>query len=49
VGAPVVGIGLGSLGVAVAVGVVYGLVLLVGGMGVWMRAVIGVDPIARRC
>ena len=44
VGAPLLGARLGSLGVAVALGVVYGVVLAAVGMGFWMRLVLGVDP-----
>ena len=43
-GAPLVGIGLGSLAVAAGVGLVYGLVLMVVGMGFWMRVVLGMEP-----
>lgn len=44
VGVPILGLSLGSLGVAVGLGVVYGIVLMVGGMLFWMRAVIGIEP-----
>jgi hypothetical protein len=35
---------LGSIGLAVAAGFVYGLVLMIGGMVFWMRMVIGMEP-----
>lgn len=44
VGVPLVGLGLGSIGVAVGLGIVYGVVLMVGGMAFWMRTVIGMEP-----
>lgn len=44
VAAPLVGLGLGSIAVAAAVGLVYGLVLMVVGMGFWMRVVLGMEP-----
>jgi len=44
VGAPLVGLGLGSTVVATAVGLGYGIVLMVGGMAFWMRGVIGMEP-----
>lgn len=44
VGAPLVGLSLGSIGVAVGVGFVYGVALMVGGMVFWLRLVIGVEP-----
>jgi len=44
VGVPLVGLGLGSLAVAVGLGVAYGIVLMIGGMVFWMRAVIGLEP-----
>jgi len=44
VGAPLVGLSLGSIGVAVGVGLAYGIVLMVGGMAFWMRTVIGMEP-----
>jgi hypothetical protein len=44
VGAPLLGLGFGSLMVAVGLGLVYGIVLMIGGMVVWMRMVIGMDP-----
>jgi hypothetical protein len=44
VGAPLVGLGLDSLGVAVAVGLAYGVVLGVVGMAFWMRGVMGMEP-----
>jgi hypothetical protein len=44
VGAPVAGVEFESVAVAVGVGLVYGIVLMVGGMVFWMRAVIGMEP-----
>ncbi|WP_435064651.1 hypothetical protein [Halobaculum sp. EA56] len=44
VGVPLVGLSLGSIAVAVVLGVVYGLVLMVVGMVGWMRMVIGMEP-----
>ena len=44
VGVPVIGLSLGSIGVAVGLGVVYGLVLMIGGIAFWMRGVIGMEP-----
>ncbi|VTT86353.1 hypothetical protein DM2_2391 [Halorubrum sp. DM2] len=44
VGVPLVGLSLGSIGVAVGLGLVYGLVLMIGGMMFWMRIVIGMEP-----
>ncbi|MFB6227882.1 MAG: hypothetical protein ABEH88_04755 [Halobacteriales archaeon] len=44
VGGPVVGVGFESIAVAVGVGLLYGVVLMIGGMAFWMRAVIGMDP-----
>jgi hypothetical protein len=43
-GLPLVGLGLGSLAAAAVLGLVYGLVLMVVGMGLWMRLVIGMEP-----
>jgi hypothetical protein len=44
-GVPALGIvDLGSIGLAVAAGFVYGLVLMIGGMVFWMRMVIGMEP-----
>ena len=44
-GVPALGVvNLGSIGLAVAAGFVYGLVLMIGGMVFWMRAVIGMEP-----
>lgn len=42
-GVPLLGLSLGSLGVAIGLGVVYGLLLMVGGMMFWMRIVIGME------
>ncbi|MEZ3117143.1 hypothetical protein RYH80_14605 [Halobaculum sp. MBLA0147] len=44
VAAPLVGLGLGSIAIAAAVGLVYGLVLMIVGMGFWMRVVLGMEP-----
>jgi len=44
VGVPLIGLSLGSLGVAIGLGLVYGIVLMIGGMMFWMRMVIGMEP-----
>lgn len=44
VGAPLVGLSLGSIGVAIGVGFGYGVALMIGGMVFWLRLVIGVEP-----
>jgi hypothetical protein len=44
VGVPAVGLDLGSIAVAVGLGLVYGIVLMIGGMMFWMRTVIGMEP-----
>lgn len=44
VGAPLVGLNLGSIAVAVGLGLVYGIILMIGGMVFWMRMVIGMEP-----
>lgn len=44
VGAPLVGLNLGSPAVAVGLGLVYGIILMIGGMVFWMRMVIGMEP-----
>ena len=44
VGVPVVGLNLGSIAVAVGLGLVYGIFLMIGGMVFWMRMVLGMDP-----
>jgi hypothetical protein len=44
VGVPLVGLSLGSVGVATGLGFLYGVVLMVGGMVFWLRLVIGVEP-----
>jgi len=44
VGVPLVGLSLGSIGVAIGLGLVYGIVLMIGGMVFWMRFVIGMYP-----
>lgn len=44
-GVPALGvIDMGSIGLAVAAGFVYGIVLMIGGMVFWMRMVIGMEP-----
>ena len=44
VGVPLIGLSLGSLAVAVGLGLVYGIVLMIGGMMFWMRMIIGMEP-----
>jgi len=44
VGVPLLGVSLGSIGVAIGLGLVYGLALMIGGMMFWMRMVIGIEP-----
>jgi hypothetical protein len=44
VGIPLIGLSLDSLAVAAGLGLVYGIVLMIGGMVFWMRAVIGIEP-----
>lgn len=44
VGVPAIGLDLGSIGAAVGLGLVYGIVLMIGGMAFWMRMVIGMEP-----
>jgi hypothetical protein len=44
VGAPALGVELDAIGVATALGLVYGIVLMIGGMVFWMRTVIGIEP-----
>lgn len=44
VGVPLLGLDLGSIAVAVGLGLVYGVVLMIGGMAFWMRLVIGMEP-----
>jgi hypothetical protein len=44
VGVPLIGLDLGSIVVAVGLGLVYGVVLMIGGMMFWMRLVIGMEP-----
>lgn len=43
VGVPLLGLSLGSLGIAIALGVVYGLILMVGGMVFWLKMIIGME------
>lgn len=44
VGVPLIGLRLGSVGVAIGLGLVYGIVLMIGGMMFWMRTIIGMEP-----
>jgi hypothetical protein len=44
VGVPLLGLELTAIGVAVGLGLVYGIILMIGGMAFWMRTVIGMDP-----
>jgi len=44
VGVPLVGLSLGSVAVATGLGLVYGIILMVGGMVFWMRTVLGMEP-----
>jgi len=44
VGVPLLGLSLGSVAIAVGLGLVYGVVLMIGGMVFWMRLIIGMDP-----
>ena len=44
VGVPLIGLSLGSIGVAIGLGIVYGIVLMIGGMMFWMRMIIGMEP-----
>lgn len=44
VGVPLLGFDLDSIAVAVGFGLVYGLVLMIGGMVFWMRTIIGIEP-----
>lgn len=44
IGVPLVGLSLGSLGTAVGLGIAYGIVLMLVGMVLWMRMVIGMEP-----
>jgi hypothetical protein len=44
VGVPLIGLSLGSIGVAIGLGLVYGIVLMIGGMMFWMRMIIGMEP-----
>ncbi|MFB6235119.1 MAG: hypothetical protein ABEH81_09905 [Halopenitus sp.] len=44
VGVPLVGLSLGTIGVTIGLGFVYGVVLMIGGMVFWLRLVIGVEP-----
>ena len=44
VGVPLLGVSLTSIPVAVGLGLVYGIVLMIGGLLFWMRTVIGMEP-----
>ncbi|MBX0298077.1 hypothetical protein [Haloarcula nitratireducens] len=44
VAVPLIGLSLGSIAVAVGLGLVYGIVLMIGGMMFWMRMIIGMEP-----
>ncbi|MDZ7745813.1 MAG: hypothetical protein U5K28_04545 [Halobacteriales archaeon] len=44
IGVPVLGPSLDSIGVATGLGLVYGVVLMIGGMMFWMRMVLGMEP-----
>ncbi|WP_231741198.1 hypothetical protein [Halorubrum sp. CBA1125] len=44
IGVPLVGLSLGSIAVAAGLGLVYGIILMIGGMMFWMRMVIGMEP-----
>lgn len=44
VGVPLIGLELGSIIVGAGLGLVYGILLMIIGMVVWMRMVIGMDP-----
>ncbi|UVE52234.1 hypothetical protein KU306_16995 (plasmid) [Haloferax larsenii] len=44
VGVPLLGLSLSSIVVAAGLGLIFGLVLMVGGMMFWMRMVIGMEP-----
>jgi len=41
---PLVGLGFGDIVVALALGLAYGVALMVGGMVFWMKVVIGLKP-----
>jgi hypothetical protein len=44
VGVPLLGLSLDSIVVATGLGLVYGIVLMIGGMVFWMRMIIGMEP-----
>jgi len=44
VGVPLIGLSLDSIAVAVGLGLVYGIILMIGGMMFWMRMIIGMEP-----
>lgn len=43
VGVPLVGLSLGSIIVATGLGLVYGIILMIGGMMFWMKMIIGME------
>ena len=43
VGVPILGLSLDSLGLAIGLGVVYGLILMIGGMMFWLKMIIGME------
>jgi hypothetical protein len=44
VGVPIIGLDLASIVPAVGLGLVYGLVLMIGGMAFWLKGIIGMEP-----
>jgi len=44
VGVPLLGLSLDSVAIAAGFGLVYGIVLMIGGMVFWMRLLIGMEP-----
>jgi len=44
VGVPLAGLDFGSIAVTIGLGLVYGIVLMIGGMMFWMRMIIGMEP-----
>lgn len=44
VGVPLVGLSLDSISVSIGFGLVFGIVLMIGGMMFWMRMIIGMEP-----
>ncbi|WP_049936454.1 hypothetical protein [Haloplanus natans] len=43
-GVPLLGLSLDSVAIAADLGLVYGIVLMIGGMVFWMRLIIGMEP-----